>query len=146
VTTGQFDALARSLATVMTRYRIVRMLAASTSGALLGRTRVMQVQAASQCRPPGAGCRRNSQCCAKVCLDNKLCGCFSQETGSIPCPTGCRCDQVSPGAVGACVEDINVESCCASLPRCASNKNCGKVAFCDQTICTGGLCMRRCGF
>ena len=97
------------------------------------------------CLAPGAPCTLDTQCCARVCLDNGFCGCFSDATGVLPCPDGCACHQVNPGSVGACVEDIAVElTCCGSLPGCNSNTDCGRTSFCDESVCGGGVCVRRC--
>jgi len=157
---ARFDVLIRSLITRGTRRQVVRWLTAVGPGATVASLLDHPDIAAGKhhrrhrkkhpsgspgpCRAPGAACTRDDQCCAKVCLDNGFCGCFSQATGEIACPNGCRCDQVYPGQVGACVQDINVESCCATLPECTHNADCGRSGFCDASVCSGGLCMRRC--
>jgi hypothetical protein len=156
----RFDGLIHALTTPGTRRRVVHWLTAAAP-AVLGAPLLGPADTTARkhhrrhkkhppngspgpCRDPGATCRQDAECCAKVCLDNGVCGCFSQAAGEIACPTGCRCDQVYPGQVGACVEDLNVEACCASLPECSRNADCGSSGFCDASICSGGLCMRRC--
>jgi hypothetical protein len=140
--TRRFDALAKALAPTQTRRAL---LGAATLAAPFGTSAAVT---AAACRPPGAKCRRNRDCCAKACLDNGRCGCFNAAGNiQVPCPGGCRCDQVLPGGVGACVVDVNYETCCDTLPVCESNRDCGRSGFCDVSVCNASVtavCARAC--
>jgi hypothetical protein len=145
----RFDNIARAFGTEPTRRNLLSAIGGGLASTLVegapGHDAAAHPQKVKQCRPPGQPCRKDTQCCAKACLDNGVCGCFSAAVGEIPCPAGCRCDQVLPGAVGACVEDIDVTSCCGSLPLCGTNKDCGASGFCDVSVCSNmTVCVRRC--
>jgi hypothetical protein len=150
----RFDAIAKSLAVGLARRTVLRGIGAGAAAALLGRGAAADLQAAGSL-PPGARCTRNGECQARVCLDNGRCGCASLAAGTqVACPSGCRCEQVSPGGVFACIVAVNFpQSClsectaatCHALPRCTSNAQCGPKAFCNQSVCEAGRCIRRCG-
>ena len=149
----RFDAIARSLAVGLARRTVLRGIGVGAAAALLGRGAAADPRAAGSL-PPGARCTRNGECQAQVCLDNGRCGCASLAAGTnVPCPGGCGCEQVSPGGVYACIVAVDFpQSCliecsaatCHALPRCTSNAQCGGRAYCDQSVCGLGRCIRGC--
>jgi hypothetical protein len=111
----------------------------------------------TDCGPDAPRCCRGtcSQCCTEAdCPPSAVCFnavCTCPGSPGVPalvqgccratdCAPGCRCDQINPGAVFACV--VNT-ACPTGVPQCNSNAECGPTAVCNESC--GGVCTPLCG-
>jgi hypothetical protein len=86
--------------------------------------------------PPSAACFNAACICpGSPAVPALVQGCC----GSADCATGCRCAQINPGAVFACVADT---PCPTGVPQCFSNAECGANAVCNENC--GGVCTPLC--
>ena len=70
----KLDELARSLAQSVTRRSALKNLSVGLAGMALACLGLANKAEAARCKPPGANCMHNSQCCSGGCFFNPLQG------------------------------------------------------------------------
>lgn len=138
---SRFDTLARRLAGIADRRRVVAGALALAAGG-----RVSGVSAA--CRRPGSTCKQPADCCSGICptgvgiptAQRGKCGCPSGQTR---CSSTCVTTSSDAKHCGACNKRCATGTACCDgtcLPVLADNRNCGacgNVCPAGHTCCKG---------
>ena len=144
----RFDRLAVALAATPSRRRVLRLLAGSALGSLLGARARGEAAGQAGCGLVGAGCTVNDDCCRGArCNARNRCACRAG-AGFSACPVagGERCfrlqtDRDHCGACGnACADG---ELCCggACVDPATDGEHCGGCdRFCPSAPCCEGAC------
>ena len=123
-----FDVVAKSFVTSSPRRTAARLLAGGALSAALARLGLGEVatEAAATCRAIGKKCRRNRECCSKLCKRG-TCRCRREGTSCTSYETCCSgsCDFLIDG--GTCAP-------CRGQP-CTAERPC-----CGGQTCTNGYC------
>lgn len=142
---ARFDALAKTLAATRSRRSVVRGLAAGIAGGLLAATGQHQA-GAHVCRPAGATCLKDAQCCSGDCgLVTHRCRVTSAAHcgSSSECiyPAVC-CNGLCNGDVQCCANTDCVEGLSGCLGKCVAINDCCSTADCPPgQFCSGGSCI-----
>ncbi len=150
----RFDALARTLASGMTRRRGLKALVGAVTGAAVAAVGLDDAEARQVCRVAGQVCRKPGDCCSKFCGPANQFGrqyCDLCPDDGLPCGAGSCCDRGESCLNGECCANSCGDGpgavCCADGQTCIQEFNgngydyscCDSTLACnDNTVCCSG--------
>lgn len=146
----RFDAIARGLASGVSRRSLLSGVAAGIGAAVTGWFGRDGVEAARRCRKAGEICRKPGDCCSDFCGPKDSTGrqrCDVCSDGASTCgDVGC-CPSGSTCVDGECCANACGDSCCGAGESCVDGGCCptenvcnGQFCCAETSICTVDVC------
>jgi hypothetical protein len=125
---SKFDELTKALATATSRRQALKAIGAAVGGAL-GFSRI-GIAFADQCKPLGASCFKDNQCCSGHCTSHTKGGggtCVTPTTTTTPAPT--------TTTTSTTTTTTTTPACLPSGKPCTGNSQCCLGLCCNATCC-----------